>query len=118
MKGYDFTFEKGLRGGLRKHYMNPLNEEALVECHNLAPTESGLEPHEDVVLIGAAADFFLLMESGDYILMEDHDGNTMMNRVVSTTATVITLQIASTVAMSDTTDDDIHKLHQVEAILI
>jgi len=49
MKGYDFTFEKGLRSGLRKHYMNPFNEEALVECHNMAPTEAGVEPHEDVV---------------------------------------------------------------------
>ena len=73
MKGYDFTFKEGLRKGLRKHYMNPFNEEDLVECHNMAPTESGLEPHEDIILIGAAEDFFLLLESGDYVLTENGD---------------------------------------------
>lgn len=73
MKGYDFTFEKGLRSGLRKHYMNPFNEEALVECHNMAPTEAGLEPHEDIILIGSAEDLGLLAEDGLDILAEGED---------------------------------------------
>lgn len=48
MKQFEFTFEKGLRGGLRKFVSNPRNEQALVECHNLMPTEAGLEAHEAV----------------------------------------------------------------------
>ena len=48
MKEFEFTFDKGLRGGLRKHFSNPRNEQALVECHNLMPTEAGLEGHKAV----------------------------------------------------------------------
>jgi len=48
MKEFEFTFDKGLRSGLRKHFSNPRNEQALVECHNLMPIETGLEIHEAV----------------------------------------------------------------------
>ena len=58
------------------------------------------------------------LAAGDYILLEDDGGNCMINRVKSVTSTVITLQIASTVAMSDTTNDEIHKLAQVAVMLI
>jgi len=54
MKEYEFTFQKGLTGGLRKHHSNPRNNEALVECHNLRPTEIGLEAHEAVVDLNAS----------------------------------------------------------------
>lgn len=52
MKEFSVKFEKGLKRGLRKQSTNPRNSEALVECHNLRPTEAGLEPHEDIELIG------------------------------------------------------------------
>lgn len=88
-------------------------------------TLTDVEPVGSAVSIGdtaitmAAGDMTKLdLAAGDYILMEDHDGNCMVNRVKSVTSTVITLQIASTVAQASTTDDDVHKLHQVEAILI
>lgn len=73
----------------------------------------------DTAITMASGDMTLLdLSAGDYILMEDAGGNCMINRVASTTATVINLQMASTVAMSSTTDDDIHKLVQVSAVLI
>jgi len=53
MKEFEFTFDKGLRSGLRKHSSNPRNEQALVECHNLMPTEAGLEVHKAVTDLNA-----------------------------------------------------------------
>ena len=41
----------------------------------------------------------------------------MINRVKAVTSTVITLQLASTVALANATDM-VHKLHQVEVVLI
>ena len=88
-------------------------------------TLTDVEPCAVAVTVGAttvtldSADMILLgLAAGDYILLEDDSGNAMINRVKSVTATVITLQMASTVAMDDTTNDDIHKLHQVEVMLI
>jgi hypothetical protein len=85
-------------------------------------TMTDIEPVAVAVAVGdttitmASGDMTNLdLAAGDYILLEDHDGDAMINRVKSVTSTVITLQIASTVALADTTDDDIHKLHQVEA---
>jgi hypothetical protein len=73
----------------------------------------------DTTITMASGDMTKLdLAAGDYILMEDDGGNCMINRVKSVTSTVITLQIPSTVAQSDTTNDDVHKLHQVEAKLI
>jgi hypothetical protein len=55
---------------------------------------------------------------GDYIVLEDLDGNVMMNRVSAIpSSTTITLQIASTVALANATDY-VHILAQCEAILI
>ena len=88
-------------------------------------TLTDIEPVGVAVTVGAttvtlsSGDMTLLdLSEGDYILLEDHDGDAMINRVKSLTSTVITLQIASTVALASTTDDDIHKLHQVEAMKI
>ena len=44
MKEFTFTFEKGLKKGLRKHHDNPRNNEALVTCLNVKSSESGLIP--------------------------------------------------------------------------
>ena len=49
MKEFEYTFDKGLMSGLRKHFTNPRNEQALVELHNWMPTEAGLVVHEAVV---------------------------------------------------------------------
>ena len=54
---------------------------------------------------------------GDYIVLEDLDGNAMMNRVEAIpSSTTITLQIASTVALANGTDY-VHILAQCEVLL-
>ena len=58
-----------------------------------------------------------LFTVGDYIILEDLDGNVMMNRVTAISGSVLTLAIASTVALTGTTDY-LHILTQVEAKLI
>ena len=63
----------------------------------------------DMILLGLAV--------GDYIVLEDLDGNAMINRVKALTSTVITLQLPSTVALANATDA-VHKLHQVEVLLL
>ena len=54
MKEYPFTFDDGLKKGLRRWDTNPTNEQALVECHNLAPAELGLKPHEPLKSVDAS----------------------------------------------------------------
>lgn len=55
---------------------------------------------------------------GDYIVLENLDGNAMINRVKAlASSTTITLQIASTVALEDATDY-IHILEQCEVKLL
>ena len=58
-----------------------------------------------------------LFTVGDYILLEDLDGQVMINRVTSISGAVLTLAIPSTVALTGTTDY-LHILTQVEAKLI
>lgn len=60
----------------------------------------------------------LALVAGDYVLLEDLNGNCMINRVASVTATTFALQIASTVVLTATDNDVIHKLGQVQAVLI
>ena len=60
----------------------------------------------------------LALEAGDYVLLEDVSANCMMNRVASVTSTTFTLQIASTVALTASDNDVIHKLGQVQAMLL
>ena len=59
----------------------------------------------------------LALAVGDYILLENLDGDAMINRVKAITATTITLQIASTVLIEDATDY-VHKLMQCEVMLL
>jgi len=59
-----------------------------------------------------------LFTIGDYIVLEDVDGNAMINRVTDIpTSTTITLQLASTVALANATDY-VHILQQVEVMLL
>jgi hypothetical protein len=89
-----------------------------VTLTDIEPVGSAVSVGDTTITMASGDMTKLNLAAGDYILMEDDGGNCMINRVKSVTSTVITLQIASTVAQSDTTNDDVHKLHQVEAILI
>jgi len=54
MRQAETGLDKIFRNGLRQFSNNPRNMPALVECHNLAPAEQGLEPHEEILDLGAS----------------------------------------------------------------
>ena len=58
-----------------------------------------------------------LFTVGDYIVLEDLNGQVMINRVTAISGADLTLAIPSTVALTGDTDY-LHILTQVEAILI
>jgi hypothetical protein len=47
MKGFDFPYD-GFKKGLRPYATNPRNSDYTTELYNLAPTELGLEAHEEI----------------------------------------------------------------------
>jgi len=89
-----------------------------VDLLDIEPVASDVAVGDTEVTLSSANMTNLDLDDGDYILLEDISDQCMINRVASTTATVITLQIASTVAMLSGQSDPIHKLAQVEAILL
>ena len=52
MKQAATTIDEALRSGLRRYGNNPRYTPGLVECHNLAPAEQGLEPHDEITNLG------------------------------------------------------------------
>lgn len=94
-----------------------LEDVTLTSALKWVKTESGKS-----VLVGATTVTLTtaktaLFTAGDYILLEDLDGNVQINRVKSISGAVLTLEIASTVALTGNTDY-LHILTQVEAKLI
>lgn len=89
-----------------------------VTLTDIEPASVNLAVGGTTVTLLAADITSLGLAAGDYILLEDISGQCMINRVKSVTSTVITLQMASTVALTAGDSDPIHKLHQVEALLI
>lgn len=66
----------------------------------------------------SSADLALLdLKEGDYIVLEDVNGDAQLNRVKSLTSTVITMQLASTVQVVASTDY-VRKVFQVKAMVI
>jgi hypothetical protein len=57
MKEYTFTFKEGLTKGLRRFSNTPRNAQSLVELHNLAPSDLGIEPHEALISLDDTAAF-------------------------------------------------------------
>ena len=55
MKQGEVDLTKALKRGLRKFAESPRNSLWLIECHNLAPSEEGIEPHETVTSLGATS---------------------------------------------------------------
>jgi len=49
MKEFEYTFDEGLRKGLRQFSTGLRNADELVECYNLMPMEAGPDVHEPVV---------------------------------------------------------------------
>ncbi len=73
---------------------------------------------ETVTFSSAAKLTAMALSIGDYVLLEDLDGNVQLNRVKSIdSTTVIGLQIPATVALNGSTDL-LTKVYQVAAVLI
>lgn len=89
-----------------------------VDLIDIEPVASDVAVGETEVTLSSANMTNLDLADGDYILLEDISGQCMINRVASTTSTVITLQVASTVALASGDGDPVHKLEQVGAILL
>jgi hypothetical protein len=53
MRQGESIIREALAQGLRRFPTNPRGINSLVECHNLAPAEQGLEPHEEVTDLNA-----------------------------------------------------------------
>lgn len=69
----------------------------------------------DSTVTFTSGDMTLLnLSEGDYIVLEDVNGSAMLNRVKSKTTTVLTLELASTVALQANTDY-VYKVFQVKA---
>ena len=54
MKQKEIDLTKVLKRGLRRFAASPRNSEWLIECHNWAPTEEGIEVHETLTSLGAS----------------------------------------------------------------
>jgi len=89
-----------------------------VDLLDIEPVAGDLAVGGTEVTLSSANMTNLDLDVGDYILLEDILDQCMINRVASLTSTVITLQIASTVALASGDNDTVHKLAQVEAILL
>ena len=55
MKQGEVDLSRALKRGLRRFPVSPKNSEWLLECHNWAPAEDGIEPHETLISLGAAS---------------------------------------------------------------
>lgn len=74
MRESEHIFRDGLLKGLRNYDSNPTVTQSLVECHNLAPKELGLEKHRWVVHMNDMLD-----EDGNAVTLRalDYDNPTV-----------------------------------------
>ena len=94
-----------------------LEDKTLTSALKWVKTESGKSVAVGATTITLTTAKTALFTVGDYILLEVLAGAVQINRVKSKSGAVLTLEIASTVALTGDTDY-IHILTQVEAILI
>lgn len=53
MRQGEVDLTRALKRGLRRFSVSPRNSLWMIECHNWAPAEDGIEPHETVTSLGA-----------------------------------------------------------------
>jgi hypothetical protein len=78
---------------------------------------SNIEIGDKTATFSSANLTLLNLKEGDYILLEDVNGNGQLNRVKSLTSTVITMQLASTVQIVAATDL-VYKVFQIKALVL
>lgn len=109
--------ESGTQGGqtrLTSALARALEDATLIDCE--VPDDVAVG--DTTVTLSAAEMTGLDLAVGDYILLEDVSAGVQVNRVKSLTATVITLQFASNVALASASSDLVHKLTQCEVMLL
>ena len=55
MKQGEVDLTEFMKKGLRRFAESGRNSKWLLECHNWAPAEEGIEPHETITSLGASA---------------------------------------------------------------
>ena len=78
---------------------------------------SNIEIGDKTITFSAANLALLDLEEGDYIVLEDANGDAQLNRVVSKTSTVVTMQFASTVQVVAATDV-VYKVFQIKVMVL
>jgi hypothetical protein len=73
---------------------------------------------ESTITFSAANLILLDLYEGCYIVLEDTNGDAQLNRVKSKTATVVTLEFPSTVALTAGNNDLVYKVFQVKSVVI
>lgn len=96
--------------------------QALEDC---SMTSSAYKSPSGNVAVGESTITFLAanlalldLHEGDYIILEDLNGDAQLNRVKSLTSTVITLELPSTVALTAGNSDLVHKVFQVKVLVL
>lgn len=92
-------------------------EDVTMGAESYKTMASNVEIGDKTITFSSANLALLDLEEGDYIVLEDANGDAQLNRVKSLTSTVITLQLASTVALAAATDL-VYKVFQVKALIL
>jgi hypothetical protein len=78
----------------------------------------GVAVGDSTITFLAATLALLDLKEGDYVVLEDANGDAQLNRVKSLTSTVVTLQLPSTVALTVADGDLVYKVFQIKSIII
>jgi hypothetical protein len=92
-------------------------EAATLNTSNATPT-AGVAIGDTTITMAAGAIATMGLVEGDYVILRDLDGDTQLNRVKSLTATVITLQIPSTVALTVADSDVVQRVAQIRVRIL
>lgn len=85
---------------------------------SMATPASGVAIGNTQITMAAGAIATMGLVEGDYVMLRDLDGDTQLNRVKSLTATVITLQEPSTVALTVADNDLVHRVAQIKVKIL
>lgn len=92
-------------------------EAATLNTSNATPT-AGVAIGDTTIPLAAGAIAAMGLVEGDYVILRDLDGDTQLNRVESLTATVITLQMPSTVALTVADSDVVQRVAQIRVRIL
>lgn len=92
--------------------------ESVTLAASMATPASNVAIGDTQITMAAGAIATMGLAEGDYVMLRDADGDTQLNRVKSLTATVITLQEPSTVALTVADNDLVHRVAQIKVKIL